>query len=207
MAPAQPQLLESSFKILVERCLPSKGTPTIKITEVNMAKDNAGSKPEDHQQLPPEEQSRDDSPYSRGYPALADFMSRNPDQTVFRKFSAMALLNILRLQAELQDMEHELHAIILEDSNSGNAVRKKYRLDFKHMRDFNTTEVEEEQSLQYDQIAEIGKTLEEYCEFLSSIFKNIHSRHDSPSHSGGHSIRAYAVSESKRSRHATPMVG
>jgi len=106
--------------------------------------------------------------HRRGYPNLADFMSRSPEAAIFRRFRSIALLNILRLQAELQDMEDELGDIIMEDATSGNDVRERLSCDFKAMRDFHHTVVVEQQSLQYDQIEDIGKKLHEYSILLLS---------------------------------------
>jgi hypothetical protein len=106
----------------------------------------------------------------RGYPSLADFMSRSPEAAIFRRFRSLALLNVLRLQAELQDMEDELGEIIQEDATSGNRVRESFSCDFKAMRDFQHSAVKDEQSVQYEQIESIGKKLHEYSTFqLSQI--------------------------------------
>ena len=98
----------------------------------------------------------------QGYPKLASLMSIVPETAIFRRFDALALLNILRLQAELQDMEEELKEIIREDDRSGNEVRQKCSLDFRHMRDFQDTTDDAQQSLQHDHLLEIGKKLTEY---------------------------------------------
>jgi hypothetical protein len=104
-----------------------------------------------------------ESTASRGYPKLAKLMSAVPETRVFRRFSALALLNILRLQAELQDMEEELKTIIASDASSGNKVREEYSLEFKLMRDYLETEDVAQVSLQHDQIVEIGAKIQEYC--------------------------------------------
>lgn len=84
---------------------------------------------------------------SRGYLKLANLMSVQPETRVFRRFGALALLNILRLQAELQDMEGELEAIIADDASSGNRGREECSLDFKLMHDYLETEDQEQVSL------------------------------------------------------------
>lgn len=98
----------------------------------------------------------------RGYPKLADFMHRNPEVMIFRKFRAAALLNILRLQAELQEMEEELNETINEDLLAENGVRKILSCDFHAMRTFQDTQSEEEASIQHELIEEFGKKLHEY---------------------------------------------
>jgi hypothetical protein len=93
----------------------------------------------------------------RGYPKLAEFMHRNPEVMIFRKFRAAALLNILRIQAELQEMEGELNETITDDLGAKNGVRKILSCDFHAMRTFQKTQSEEEASIQHDLIEEFGK--------------------------------------------------
>ncbi|OQO12263.1 hypothetical protein B0A48_02904 [Cryoendolithus antarcticus] len=100
--------------------------------------------------------------YRPGYPQLATFMSQNPETAIVRKFSTLAMLNVLRLQAELQDMEAEFHEIVEEDSQSGNPTRQKYSRDFSLMRNYAETVNAEERSLQLWQITNIGNKLHEY---------------------------------------------
>lgn len=108
----------------------------------------------------------------RGYPKLADLMSTHPETAIFRRFGALTMLNVLRIQAELQDMEEELKDIIADDAGSNNAVRQKYCLDFRHMRDFLDSDIRgspEEQSLQYEHIINIGNKIDEYSEYFPCL--------------------------------------
>jgi hypothetical protein len=50
-----------------------------------------------------------------GYPKLAALMGSQPTTMIFRRFNNVAILNILRLQAELQDMERSLSKEIARD--------------------------------------------------------------------------------------------
>ncbi|GIZ41325.1 hypothetical protein CKM354_000463200 [Cercospora kikuchii] len=110
-----------------------------------------------------------------GYPRLANLMSVVSETRIFRKFNEVALLNILRLQAELQDMEGELASIIVADRTSGNDVRRECSLEFKLMRDFLETEDVEQQSLQYEQIEEMGRKLHEYNQAISDFLQLQHA--------------------------------
>lgn len=94
----------------------------------------------------------------RGYPKLAVLMSLHSETAVFKRFGSLNMLNLLRLQAELQDMESELAQIQEDDEKSGDDVRKKYVTDFRLMRDFKDVGDSE----QLDLLGEIGKKLEEY---------------------------------------------
>lgn len=93
-----------------------------------------------------------------GYPALAWLMGSKPDQAIFRTFNELTILNLLRLQAELQDMERQLQVTRQEDITSGDADREAYAKDFRTMRD----NKDDGDSEQYDQLVEIGKKLQEY---------------------------------------------
>lgn len=92
------------------------------------------------------------------YPALAWLMSSYPDNAIFRRFGALNLLHLLRLQAELQDMEHQLEKIREEDADSQDLTRTSYVKDFRTMLD----NEELGDSEQYEQLVEIGKKLHEY---------------------------------------------
>ncbi|KAI4129760.1 MAG: hypothetical protein LQ338_002070 [Usnochroma carphineum] len=97
-------------------------------------------------------------PNSEGYQKLAQLMSLSTETAIFRRFQALNASNLLRLQAELQDMEHQLEEIRSEDAQSGDPVRAGYVNDFRLMRDWKDTG----DSLQYDLLVSIGSKLQEY---------------------------------------------
>ena len=70
------------------------------------------------------------------------------------------MLNLLRLQAELQDLEHQLQEIRDEDAfaKCKDPIRASYALDFRLMRDWRN----DGDSLQYDLLLSIGEKLREY---------------------------------------------
>ncbi|KAF2229072.1 hypothetical protein EV356DRAFT_456550 [Viridothelium virens] len=94
-----------------------------------------------------------------GYPKLARMMSFSSETTIFRRFRELHMLNLLRLQAELHDMEHELQEIRREDAESNDPVRMDYAQDFHLMRDSADTN----DSLQYDLLNRIGQKLKDYA--------------------------------------------
>ena len=94
---------------------------------------------------------------SEGYEKLARLMSLSPETAIFRRFQALNTTNLLRLQAELQDMEHELAEIRIDVSHSGDPVRSGYVRDFRTMRDSKDTG----DSLQYDLLIAIANKLQE----------------------------------------------
>ena len=95
-----------------------------------------------------------------GYPKLASLMGRYPETRIFRQFGELNLLNLLHLQAELQDLEHQLQEIREEDdfAKSEDLIRSSYVTDFRLMRDWR----ESGDSLQYDLLVGIGEKLREY---------------------------------------------
>ena len=95
---------------------------------------------------------------SDGYPKLARLMSLNAETAIFRRFSELNMINLLRLQAELHDLEHQLQEIRDEDAQSGDPVRSSYTMDFRLMRDWKETG----DSLQYDLLVSIGEKLQQY---------------------------------------------
>ena len=87
-----------------------------------------------------------------GYPRLADFMSKSPETQIFRSFSQLNILNILRLQAELHDLERRL----AETQRFGPNVN--HNTHFSTMRGDKTGDEESQASL----LEEIDRKLERY---------------------------------------------
>lgn len=93
-----------------------------------------------------------------GYPKLARLMSLSSTTAIFRRFNELNMMNLLRLQAELHDLEHQLQDIRDDDAKSGDPVRTSYAGDFRAMRDWKDTG----DSLQYDLLVSIGEKLQQY---------------------------------------------
>ncbi|KAH4014499.1 hypothetical protein HBI70_177620 [Parastagonospora nodorum] len=100
-----------------------------------------------------------------GYPSLAELMHSSPDNAIFRRFGELNMLHLLRLQAELQNMESELQKIREEDSMSNDPIRECYAKDFTAMRD--NEEIGD--SEQYEQLVRIGTKLQEYNAALNLV--------------------------------------
>lgn len=91
-----------------------------------------------------------------GYSKLARFMSQNRDAAIFRRFGLLNMMNLLRLQAELQDLEQQLKEVWKEDREAV-SPRRDFGKDFRTMRHHM-----EADSTQYDMLEEIGLKLREY---------------------------------------------
>jgi hypothetical protein len=102
-----------------------------------------------------------------GYPKLAALMNTQPTTTIFRRFNNVAILNILRLQAELQDMERLLFEEIARDYASQDETERDYCNDFYLMRDKLKRRKQAEASLRNSQEGR-DRTLVDGQELLST---------------------------------------
>ncbi|KAK5442569.1 hypothetical protein LTS15_010993 [Exophiala xenobiotica] len=98
-------------------------------------------------------------------------MGVQPSTAIVRKFNGLNILNILRLQAELQDLESKLSDIRAEDADAqgpdaNDLDRPRYVKDFQLMRSWKQQSGDSEQ---YDTILEIGQTLQEYNTALQQM--------------------------------------
>ena len=124
--------------------------------------------PETNSAAPPGEPTAED-----GYPSLARLMHAYPDNAILRRFDELNLLHLLRIQAELQDMENTLKKIREEDEESRDVIRVLYVKDFRAMRDGKEDGGDSEQ---YDLLVEIGKKLQEYS--IPPLASHYHIRTD-----------------------------
>ena len=93
-----------------------------------------------------------------GYAKLARFIARFPETAIFRKFGLLNMINLLRLQAELHDLEQQLEDVWAEDRDSDDPIRCLYSVNFRVLRQY----AEDGDSTQYDLLVEIGKKLDTY---------------------------------------------
>ncbi|EQB52622.1 hypothetical protein CGLO_07740 [Colletotrichum gloeosporioides Cg-14] len=102
-----------------------------------------------------------------GYGRLAQLLAQSHEYAIFRKFEWLNMMNLLRLQAELQHMEQQLVEVRAEDKDpdDDSEVRRSYGINFKAMRD----NAEDGDSEQYDLLLEISPKLDEYNKALQNI--------------------------------------
>lgn len=124
------------------------------------ASDIATASTAQQQSISPPEQNTVDSNImdTNGYHKLAHLMTLAPEAALFRRFGFLNTMNLLRLQAELHDMEEKLVDVWKEDYDSGDPIRMAYAGDFRIMRDY----VEDGDTTQYDLLNDIGAKLKEY---------------------------------------------
>jgi hypothetical protein len=63
-------------------------------------------------------------PTLKGYPKLATLMGDFPDVAIFRRFGTLTMLNLMRLQAELIEIEEKLRLKQLQDDVVGQTTEK-----------------------------------------------------------------------------------
>jgi len=110
---------------------------------------------------PTEEPELADMP-SFGYPKLAGLMAASAPAAIFRKFGELQMINLLRLQARLQDLEQEYRDIRAEDVAYGETGRGSLVKDFRQMQEM--AESEDGESEQYDVLNKIQVALKEYSQ-------------------------------------------
>ena len=101
-----------------------------------------------------------------GYPALAELMARYPEVALFRTFRERNILNLLRLQADIQDVEQQLEAIQDEDARDYSSDRCLFEKDFMKMRECKKRGGD---SLQHELLENMGRKLSEYSNLTLSI--------------------------------------
>jgi hypothetical protein len=69
----------------------------------------------------------------RGYPRLARLMGTYPETAIFRRFGSLTMLNLMRLQAELLNIEYELEILQAQEDASSNPDLQSYSVDFSKL--------------------------------------------------------------------------
>lgn len=99
----------------------------------------------------------DNSQPLRGYHRLAHLMGNFSETAIFRRFSTLNMVNLLTLQAELLDLETQLHDIWSEDGERD--IEKNYAVNLFAM-------IRSPNSMQAQMATIIRDKLKEYSQFL-----------------------------------------
>jgi len=105
-----------------------------------------------------------------GYPALAAWIARDPDNEtfVFRKFDKLAARNLLCLQSELIELEREIDEQDEQARLSGDAEeRQRSRLSSRRWESFieNARDPARPEKKRLEKIIELRHKLKEYRQF------------------------------------------
>jgi hypothetical protein len=84
-----------------------------------------------------------------GYPSFAEFIARDGDAAIYRKFSHLSARNLLYLQSELHDLEGRLQQLDKEDAKGlDNEDAQKAVRDWRHFSDPRNSRAQEHKELQ-----------------------------------------------------------
>lgn len=92
-----------------------------------------------------------------GYPRLAHLMGSDPALAIFRRYGSLNAQNMLYMQAELNELESELHAVASEDRFSGHTEKERYSREWWRL-----ARAQGGDSLQWKKCLEIRTKLREY---------------------------------------------
>ncbi|KAK0620693.1 hypothetical protein B0T14DRAFT_567423 [Immersiella caudata] len=99
-----------------------------------------------------------------GYTRLASLMGAHPEMAILRRFGSLNVLNLLYLQAELTNLENELHCAARVDSESGHPDRAEYSRDWETLR--NSVADEDGDPTQWKLMLQVREKLVEYNQAL-----------------------------------------
>ena len=86
-----------------------------------------------------------------GYPTFADFISRDSDAAIYRKYSRLSSRNLLYLQSEVHELEERLQLLDNEDAkNNGCEESQKAARNWSHFSDPKNKKASQHRALQKD---------------------------------------------------------
>jgi hypothetical protein len=98
-----------------------------------------------------------------GYPALSTVMGPYPGLSMFKRFGELNARNLLYMQAEIIDLEQQLHIISGMDQSSTDEAHKKYATNALALR----RSGKQGDGRQWRIVLEIREKLKEYSEYDS----------------------------------------
>jgi hypothetical protein len=109
------------------------------------------------------EAGQDDRP--NGYHRIAQVFAAVPNLAILRRFGQLNALNLLYLQAELVQLEDDLHDYAKKDDASPDSERQTYRRAWARMRDGVTDpHARDKNRDQWQTLRQIRSVLKEYSE-------------------------------------------
>ena len=99
-----------------------------------------------------------------GYPSLAQFIARDGDAAIFRKYSQLSARNLLYLQSELHELDAQLRQLDREDAQDiNNEEPQKAAREWRYYSDPDNGRAGQHRVLQ----EKIGLKLKEYRAYTS----------------------------------------
>jgi hypothetical protein len=93
-----------------------------------------------------------------GYAQTAASMHQNSEIAIFRSFGTLSVQNLLYLQAELVELEHDLAQLVEQDKRSGHPNRQHYAKDWWYL----SHSEQDGDAAQWQKVLEIRAKLKEY---------------------------------------------
>ncbi|KAH7400198.1 hypothetical protein BKA64DRAFT_744839 [Cadophora sp. MPI-SDFR-AT-0126] len=128
----------------------------------NTSGDEAGTRAEDGTKKAPKEEKMGafEAIEAPGYPKLADMMAQYSQTAIFRRFRSLNLFNLLRIQAELVELEDRLRESFKSNEN-GTPILLQDFFEMGSCKDYDLTEL----------LGKIEFTLEKYNKTLLELSK------------------------------------
>lgn len=84
-----------------------------------------------------------------GYPSFAQFIAKDSDAAIYRKYAHLSARNLLNLQSELHDLEGQLRQLDREDAKDiNNEEAQKAAREWKHYSDPKNGRASQQKALQ-----------------------------------------------------------
>ncbi|KAJ2997271.1 hypothetical protein NUW58_g701 [Xylaria curta] len=114
-----------------------------------------------------------DSVEAGGYTRLAEYMGQQPQLAIFRRFGALASLNILYLQAQMAELEHHLQFVQKQDSQSNDDGRRAYSRSWYQLCESARLEQGTPGREQYELIMKLRELMPQYHEAINLYEKTL----------------------------------
>ena len=102
-----------------------------------------------------------------GYPTFADFIAKDKDAAIYRKFERLSARNLLYKQSELHDLERQLEDIDRDDAKDiDNQEAHAAAVSWEHYAKSTSEQARKRRKLQ----AEIAKKIKEYRRHFGCSF-------------------------------------
>ena len=97
-----------------------------------------------------------------GYTRLAEYMGRQPQLAIFRRFGTLTNANLLYLQAEIAELENQLTFVQDEDRQSDDDARQKYFRSWHQLSNSARLDPGRPERKQYELIKRLRELMAEY---------------------------------------------
>ncbi|KAI0184977.1 hypothetical protein EV127DRAFT_515707 [Xylaria flabelliformis] len=101
-----------------------------------------------------------------GYTRLAEYMGQQPQLAIFRRFGTLTNANLLYLQAEITDLEHQLKFVQKQDSQSNDDARQEYFRSWYRLSESANLDAGSPEREQYELVMKLRELMAQYHQAL-----------------------------------------